>query len=481
MFQMSPEEKRRKLQEENQDPISSHHDPVSSHHDPASTDNSPTSAHKDRLSAFLDWCTTSGIHLNPKVSIGMEGTVAQYGMVACQDVPAGEVVFTIPRSALLSQHTTRIQEMLEQERQSLDSTSGWVPLILSLMYEATDASSPWAPYFGLWPQLIPPDLPMFLSEKERSELLEGTGVLDAVGKDLHNIEREYEMIVLPFILRHPETFSPQTHTLDLYMRLVAFVMAYSFQEPMEDEEEDFSKEVLPPMMVPVADLLNHVARHNTHLEFTTECLRMVTTQSVPAGHELFNTYGQMGNWQLLHMYGFSEPHPDNINDTADIPMGVLREAALQGAESEEEKAKLQERWSFLCRMEMVGEEGAFVFGCEEVLTDDELKTCLKLLCMSAEEFAEYKENDGWEEDEDDEEEETLTFQKVARMPLSWRRLLHSGAELTMQKYTTNLRSDQCILDDSTEYAKLSSRQKYSLQVRYGQKLILQRLMELTAG
>ncbi|XP_018431390.1 PREDICTED: N-lysine methyltransferase setd6-like [Nanorana parkeri] len=129
-------------------------------------------------------------------------------------------------------------------------------------------------------------------------------------------------------------------------------------------------------------------------------------------------------------------------------------------------------------MEMVG-EGAFVFGYEEVLTDEELRTCLKVLCMSAEEFAEYKDNEGWEED--DEEEETLTYQKVAGLPLSWRRILHSGAELAMKAYATDLHSDQRILDDSAHYAKLSSRQKYSLQVRYGQKRILQRLMERTAG
>lgn len=57
---------------------------------------------------------------------------------------------------------------------------------------------------------------------------------------------------------------------------------------------------------------------------------MVTTRPVKAGDELFNTYGEMGNWQLLHMYGFSEPYPNNINETVDIPMQALQEAALQG-------------------------------------------------------------------------------------------------------------------------------------------------------
>jgi hypothetical protein len=32
------------------------------------------------------------------------------------------------------------------------------------------------------------------------------------------------------------------------------------------------------------------------------------------GEEVFNTYGELANWQLLHMYGFSEQHADNHYD-----------------------------------------------------------------------------------------------------------------------------------------------------------------------
>lgn len=60
------------------------------------------------------------------------------------------------------------------------------------------------------------------------------------------------------------------------------------------------------------------------------CLRMVATQPIPEGHEIFNTYGQMANWQLIHMYGFVEPYPDNTDDTADIQMVTVREAAFRG-------------------------------------------------------------------------------------------------------------------------------------------------------
>ncbi|XP_069824740.1 N-lysine methyltransferase SETD6 [Dendropsophus ebraccatus] len=430
------------------------------------------------LQHFLQWCDNVTIQLNPKVYISSQHSVWQYGMLTHEDLPAGEVIFSVPRSALLSQHTTRIRDLLEKEQDNLQSRSGWVPLLISLMYEATDKCSPWAAYFGLWPHLTPPDLPMFWSEDERLQLLKGTGVTQAVKKDLENIEQEYNTIVLPFLRRHSNMFCPQKHSLDLYKRLVAFVMAYSFQEPLEEEEDDDDdrKDVLSPMMVPVADLLNHIAHHNAHLEFTPECLRMVTTQPVMAGDELFNTYGEMGNWQLLHMYGFSEPYPNNSNETVEIPMVTLREAALLGLKSEEERKRVQERWAFLCHMDVVGEEGAFVFGCEGVLTEDELRMCLKMLCMSPEEFADYKENDGWE---DDEEEETLSNQEISRLPPSWRKLIHQTTELVLKGYTNDLHSDQAVLDDETVYAKLSLREKYSLHARYGQKKILHSLLQLT--
>lgn len=57
---------------------------------------------------------------------------------------------------------------------------------------------------------------------------------------------------------------------------------------------------------------------------------MVCVHPVRKGEEVFNTYGQMANWQLLHMYGFTESYQSNSNDTADIPITNLYKAAAQG-------------------------------------------------------------------------------------------------------------------------------------------------------
>ncbi|XP_020819177.1 N-lysine methyltransferase SETD6 [Phascolarctos cinereus] len=429
--------------------------------------------------AFLNWCRTVGLELSPKVSVSREGTVSGYGMVALEDVQRGELLFVVPRAVLLSQNTSTIRGLLEKEHGALQSQSGWVPLLLALLYEYLAEDSPWRCYFALWPDLGSLQHPMFWSEEERKQLLQGTGVPEAVGKDLASISHEYGTIVLPFLEAHPDIFPLQAQSLELYHQLVAMVMAYSFQEPLEEEEDD--KEPNPPMMVPAADILNHVANHNANLEYSPEYLRMVATQPIPRGQEIFNTYGQMANWQLVHMYGFAEPYPGNTDDTADIQMTTVRAAALQGATTEAERHLVCERWDFLCRLEMVGEEGAFVIGREEVLTEEELSATLKVLCMPAKEFRELKEQDGWEEDDGEEDSLTLTNKTIPQLKASWKTLLRNSALLTLQAYATDLKSDQELLRNKETRAKLNWREEQALQVRYGQKRILHQLLELTSS
>ncbi|XP_039989014.1 N-lysine methyltransferase setd6 [Xiphias gladius] len=440
------------------------------------------------LENFLQWCSRVGLVLSNKVYVSKEGTVAEYGMLAKDNIEEGEVLFTIPRSALLHQGTTKVSALLEKEKSSLESSSGWVPLLLALLYEYTFSQSHWKPYLCLWTDFKTLDHPMFWSKEERGRLLRGTGIPEAVDTDLTNIRREYTDVILPFITQHPDIWNPNTHTLELYTQLVAFVMAYSFQEPQEeedDEDEDEEEEKAPnlPMMVPMADMLNHVSDHNANLEFTLDSLKMVCVRPIRKGEEVFNTYGQMANWQLLHMYGFTEPYPSNSNDTADIPITNLYKVATQ--ESDLDRQLVEEQWQML--RQMMQEKGAFVFGKQGCLTDTELHTALKVLCMSKEEFSEFKENEGWEEDDEEDEKISLAFSNegLPGLKASWKWLIHEAARLTLRSYEDEqvegkvVDSDRALIEDKAALAGLSSRQQNALQVQYGQKSILSRLMDLT--
>lgn len=81
------------------------------------------------------------------------------------------------------------------------------------------------------------------------------------------------------------------------------ISAYSFCEDPEKE--------LDIAMVPLADTLNHkTGFNNARLYYDTDGLNMICHQDCRAGDQLFNTYGDLGNRDLLLKYGFvDDPNP----------------------------------------------------------------------------------------------------------------------------------------------------------------------------
>ncbi|XP_787519.5 N-lysine methyltransferase setd6 [Strongylocentrotus purpuratus] len=426
---------------------------------------------------FLSWCEQEGIIQNSKVTVRRSGSCAQCGMIALDDISKGETLFTVPRSVLLHPATCSpvVAQRLEEDEDSLETESGWVPLILAVMYEHTNRSSRWRPYLDLFPDYSELDQPMFWDSNYMQPELRGTGIAEAVQRDLRNIDRDYHDVALPFIKKNADLFSEEKHNLDLYKRTVSFIMAYSFTEsPDYDEDDDDSddddEETHPPMMVPLADALNHIAKNNAQLKFGKESLRMVATEDIKKGSEVFNTYGEIANWQLLHMYGFAEEYPENIYDTVDIPHRYLLEEART---HEAFSATMDERWKFLKELEAVSDDGGFVIGMDGVLAEDEVFMALKVITLDKETY----DNLG-PDDCPSPEEESFTNGELCNLPESWRGLLAGAANRTLKNFN-DLHPKDTDAESSVpeELAKLSHRARYSLYVRMGQRKILERLVD----
>lgn len=104
--------------------------------------------------------------------------------------------------------------------------------------------------------------------------------------------------------------------------------------------------------------------------------------------------------------------------------------------------------------------------------------------MSEEEFSEFKDNEGWEEDEDEDISLSFSNEGLSGLKASWKWLIHGAARLTLRSYgeeAPGVKSDQELMEDRVAFAGLSSRRRNALQVRCGQKSILHRLMELTGS
>lgn len=98
-------------------------------------------------------------------------------------------------------------------------------------------------------------------------------------------------------------------------------MAYSFhdekdgedeeQEDADTDKEDEEDEETPPKellaMVPMADMLNHkTGYNNARLFHEADCLRMKAIKDIREGEQIYNTYGDLCNADLLRKYGFAD-------------------------------------------------------------------------------------------------------------------------------------------------------------------------------
>uniref|UniRef100_A0A2C9LXK3 Uncharacterized protein n=1 Tax=Biomphalaria glabrata TaxID=6526 RepID=A0A2C9LXK3_BIOGL len=136
------------------------------------------------------------------VRVGCEGSCAQYGMVAVDDIPEGYCLFQIPRNCLIMPENSDIAELVEKEKQSLSVTNQWIPLLLTLVFETNNPSSKWKPYLDLFPNPDSIDLPIFWESSEVNQLLQGTGVDAAVKRDLGMIQNDFEKLVVPFVQKY---------------------------------------------------------------------------------------------------------------------------------------------------------------------------------------------------------------------------------------------------------------------------------------
>lgn len=428
----------------------------------------------------MKWCNENKFYISSKVCVERERVCAQYGMVATKDIAAGEVLFTIPRPSLLCPHTCSIAPLLQEAQKELGADSGWVPQLLALLYEYNNPQSSWRPYLDLVPDFTQLDLPMFWSKKEREELLGGTGVEEAVSRDLQLLERDFQNKALPFMEKHPQVFSPACRSLELYTRMVAFVMAYSFYEPAtidsddEDSDDDEAETPVLPMMVPLADILNHVARNNAALTFEVDALHMMSVRDIKQGEEIFNTYGELSNKGLMHMYGFAQCYPDNHYDTVDIPVSTVTEVVQADCDDAQLMAA---KLSFLQKQDLHQSGESYVVGKEGVLTDDELQAVLKVLVMSAEEFKEHEEKEGWSDAESDDADDSalLSFDKMSDLPTSWKKILSRCAEMCLSQLGGY--AEQDTKDMQTQGKHMPSRARHALYVRYGQRQLLQQVLD----
>lgn len=348
------------------------------------------------LSRFLE---ESEITLS---GIALQQTGTDLSIVSTRDLSEDDTVACIPRSCILSCHSTAIATLLEDSQ--IEGMSG---LALVLLYETSlGETSPWANYISSLPQNE--HIPLLWSSTEQS-WLQGTDLGDSLHSDYASLREDYETMILPLIQSNPSVFPASMDT-----SFEAFANSMSLVSSRAFYTDDFHGEAL----VPLADAFNHRGGskgEHVHLESDgnvcsqcgeteyCECLLleeaegddevepewesvsgsdegshasdvesfsevlsesgsdtscpslfdpetsspdimdMRVIQSCRAGEEVFNTYGHHTNTYLLNRYGFAEL--DNMYDVVVVSMDEISDAVQTSGASPSVK-QLEERLKF---------------------------------------------------------------------------------------------------------------------------------------
>ncbi|EOA89497.1 Ribosomal lysine N-methyltransferase 4 [Exserohilum turcicum] len=272
--------------------------------------------------AFLAWLKKTGAQISAKIQLqDLRARDAGRGVVATQDIAEHELLFSIPRTSILSVENSILSTEIPAATFSL--LGPWLSLILGMLYEHHNGSaSNWAPYFAVLPTDF--DTLMFWTEDELAEL-QGSAVVSKIGKD--GADQVFTEQLLPVIEEFADViFSGDERAKDkakemrapenvkLMHKMGSLIMAYAFDvEPAvsdkEVDDEGFAEEdeddALPKGMVPMADMLNADAdRCNARLFYEKDCLEMKALKPIRAGEEIFNDYGSLPRSDLLRRYGY---------------------------------------------------------------------------------------------------------------------------------------------------------------------------------
>ncbi|PLN83490.1 SET domain protein [Aspergillus taichungensis] len=435
---------------------------------------------------FMTWLAgRSGVKINPKIRVqDLRSQAAGRGVVAQSDIADGEELFTIPSESVLSARTSGLKDLLSH---NLDEFGPWLSLILVMIYEyLRGEQSAWKPYFTVLPQNF--DTLMFWSPSELQEL-QGSAIVGKIGKQ--SAEEMILETIAPVIRENPTLFPPvdglasfdgeagTQALLNIAHTMGSIIMAYAFDiENPEDEDEqdaedgyvtDEEEGQASKGMVPLADMLNADAdRNNARLFQEDGSLIMKAIKPIKQGDEIFNDYGELPRVDLLRRYGYVT---DNYApyDVAELSLKHICQAAgLENADVES-----QPRLQFLEEMDVL-DDGYVIprISKDDSLTDIlpvELVLLLKTLTLPSDQFEKHQSKSKLPKPSLDQDESAVLARTI---------------QLESAQYGTTIEQDQEILsrliqfEASSPLDQSSRRHKMAVQVRIGEKEILQSLFSL---
>ncbi|KAF8859575.1 SET domain-containing protein [Acephala macrosclerotiorum] len=424
---------------------------------------------------FLSWLPRMGIQISPKIAVvDMRLGGKNRGIVAVTDIEEDEVLFTIPRSAVLNMNTALADSQLSFLKDTVPNIPGWLALTTIMLVEASRKDSKWMPYFAVLPDQL--DSLVFWSNDELAEL-QASMVAKKIGKA--TAEDIFAEHVAPLNIDNASSI--------MCHKVASVIMACAFDIPelpetenVEDGQEDEEADELVSdngedektilSMIPLADMLNADAdRNNACLCCDNKDLEMRAIRPINKGDEIFNDYGQLPRSDLLRRYGYVTDNYAQY-DVAELPTKSILSLFRSNESLQLSSQTVLEPLGLLVNkgVELAHREGLYEDsydlahpGPDRPSIPDDLLALLYILLLDEENFA------------------AIESSKIA---LPSRPKLSTGLvgqvlvkilRLREREYATTAEEDELLL----QAGGLPHRKAMAIQVRLGEKQVLRKAIQ----
>ncbi|CAH2351276.1 ribosomal lysine N-methyltransferase 4 [[Candida] railenensis] len=296
---------------------------------------------EDRTKTFENWLKTNQFKTSPKIKISdLREKNQGRCIIALEDIEENEELFSIPHSKILNlKNGDLYQSRLTSDLKSkLEELNDWESLILTIMWEwkVLKTKSAWLDYFNVLPLNDPSYSFNHLMVWTDVELksLNPSSILGRIGKE--EAKEMYERLFTETVEDLGIKNEMGDIAYDDYLKVASVIMSYSFDvedennlngdEEDEEDEEDEVEDKLIKSMVPLADTLNADSNLcNANLTYSKSYLTMIATSKIAKGEQIYNTYSDHPNAEILRRYGYVELNGSK-NDFGEVTLANIKES-----------------------------------------------------------------------------------------------------------------------------------------------------------
>ncbi|KAH7533519.1 ribulose-1,5 bisphosphate carboxylase/oxygenase large subunit N-methyltransferase, chloroplastic isoform X2 [Ziziphus jujuba] len=265
----------------------------------------------ENASALQKWLSESGL---PPQKMAIERVdVGERGLVALKNVRKGEKLLFVPPSLVISAtsewNCAEAGEVLKQ-----NSVPDWPLLATYLISEASLLkSSRWFNYISALPRQ--PYSLLYWTREELDRYLEASQIRERAIERVTNVVGTYNDLRLRIFSKHPDLFPEEVFNLETFKWSFGILFSRLVRLPSMDGR--FA-------LVPWADMLNHDCEVETFLDYdkSSQGVVFTTDRSYQPGEQVFISYGNKSNGELLLSYGFVPREGTNPSDSVELPLSL---------------------------------------------------------------------------------------------------------------------------------------------------------------